>query len=101
MVAEVTLNRVSSPDFPNTVCEVVWQPGAFSWTRDGKSDDPKNFKAFAESVVVASEVLHDSSILLGTEATFYHEKSIYPYWADSLTKLGMIGDHIFYSKKDS
>ncbi|MCJ8322923.1 MAG: cell wall hydrolase [Rhizobiales bacterium] len=39
-VAFVTLNRVNSEDFPNSICEVVWQPGQFSWTSDGKSDIP-------------------------------------------------------------
>ena len=98
MVAEVTLNRVASPDFPDTVCDVVWQPKAFSWTHDGKSDRPKDLKAFAQAVILANEVLHNRANLLGTDATFYHEKSVHPYWADSLTKLGMVGDHIFYEK---
>ena len=98
MVAEVTLNRVASPDFPASVCGVVWQPGAFSWTHDGKSDKPRDMQAFAQSVIIANEVLNDPSILLGTSATFYHEKSIHPYWANSYVEVGMVGDHIFYEK---
>jgi spore germination cell wall hydrolase CwlJ-like protein len=31
-VAHVTLNRVRSPSYSDTVCGVVWQPGQFSWT---------------------------------------------------------------------
>src|SRR5438128_3895475 len=31
-VAEVTLNRKASLGYPKTVCEVVYQKGAFSWT---------------------------------------------------------------------
>lgn len=99
MVAEVTMNRVASPDFPDTVCDVVWQPGAFSWTHDGKSDTPRDVQAFAESVLLANDVLHNRSILLDTKATFYHEKSVRPYWVDSVTQIGMVGDHIFYIKK--
>jgi len=38
-VAYVTLNRVRSPDYPDTICGVVWQPGQFSWTEDGKRCD--------------------------------------------------------------
>ena len=98
MVAEVTLNRVASPDFPNSVCGVVWQPGAFSWTNDGKSDKPRDLKAFAQSVIIANEVLNDPSVLLGTPATYYHEKSIHPYWADKYVEVGQIGDHIFYTE---
>ncbi len=37
-VAHVTLNRVDSPRYPDSVCEVVWQDRQFSWTQDGKSD---------------------------------------------------------------
>ena len=43
-VAEVTLNRVASRNYPNTVCGVVKQSNkngcAFSWYCDGKSDKP-------------------------------------------------------------
>lgn len=100
MVAEVTLNRVASPEFPDTVCEVVWQPGAFSWTDDGKSDEPQDLEAFAQSVLIASDALYRPDIMLGTKALYYHEKSIHPYWASSYTMLGMIGDHIFYVEKE-
>lgn len=98
MVAEVTLNRVADPGFPDTVCEVVWQPGAFSWTHDGKSDKPKDLQSFAQAVILANDILNDNSILLGTDATFYHEKSIHPYWADHFVQVGRVGDHIFYAK---
>jgi N-acetylmuramoyl-L-alanine amidase len=100
MVAEVTLNRVADPDFPDTVCEVVWQPGAFSWTGDGKSDKPQDLEAFADAVLVAGDALYTPEIMLGTKATYYHERSIHPYWASSVTMIGMVGNHIFYVKKE-
>lgn len=99
MVAEVTLNRVASPDFPDTVCDVVWEPGAFSWTGDGKSDKPQELEAFAEAVLIASDAMYRPNIMLGTKALYYHERSINPYWASSFTVLGRVGDHIFYVKK--
>ena len=33
-VAMVTLNRVNSFEYPNSICKVVWQKWQFSWTRD-------------------------------------------------------------------
>src|SRR5256714_10675391 len=33
-VAEVTMNRKASALYPKTVCEVVYQKSAFSWTED-------------------------------------------------------------------
>lgn len=32
-VMHVVWNRVQSPDFPNTIHGVIYQPNAFSWTR--------------------------------------------------------------------
>ena len=98
MVAEVTMNRVADTSFPDTVCEVVWQPGAFSWTDDGKSDRPKDLKAFAQAILLANDVLNGTAPLLGTDATFYHEKSVNPYWTTSVVEVGMVGDHVFYKK---
>ena len=98
MVAEVTLNRVASPDFPDSICDVVWQPGAFSWTHDGKSDKPRDLRAFANAVIIANDAINNPSVLLGTSATFYHEQSIHPYWADKMAVIGRIGDHVFYTK---
>jgi len=37
-VAYVMLNRVRSPDYPDTICGVVWQKGQCSWTEDGRRD---------------------------------------------------------------
>lgn len=37
-VAHVTLNRVKSPAYPDSVCGVVWQKDQFSWTEDRKLD---------------------------------------------------------------
>lgn len=98
MVAEVTLNRVASEHFPDSVCGVVWQPGAFSWTHDGKSDTPHDLESFADAVIIANEAINNPSTLLGTSATYYHEQSIHPYWADSFVSLGKVGSHIFYTE---
>jgi len=37
-VMHVVMNRVHSPDFPNTIPGVIYQKNAFSWTRP---DDPQ------------------------------------------------------------
>ena len=38
LVADVILNRVESPDFPNTISEVVFQDGQFSVVKNGAYD---------------------------------------------------------------
>lgn len=96
MVAEVTINRTHDSRFPDTICEVVWEDKAFSWTHDGKSDTPKDKASFFESIKLSYEILNDESILLGTTATHYHTVDVKPYWASSLKLLGKVEDHIFY-----
>ena len=39
-VGAVVLNRVEHPSFPNTISEVIFQPGAFSCMLDGQWDEP-------------------------------------------------------------
>ena len=106
-VAQVVLNRVRHPSYPNTVCGVVFQGSErrtgcqFSYTCDGSLrrapsrfywDRAKQVATLALSGRIASPV--------GT-ATHYHTTEIYPYWAPSLRFLGTIGAHRFYSWKGS
>jgi spore germination cell wall hydrolase CwlJ-like protein len=94
-VAEVTLNRVSSPEWPSDVCDVVYQPKQFSWTHDGKSDRPKNLKAWAVATSVVRDIMMNGCAVC-TDATYYHHYKVHPYWAASFTNLGRVEDHIFY-----
>ena len=55
-VGLVTMNRVNSKRFPNTVCKVVWQKRQFSWTHDGKSDRPTDMKAWKLAQKIAEFV---------------------------------------------
>ena len=36
----MVLNRIRHPSFPNSVAEVIYQPGAFSCLDDGQFDEP-------------------------------------------------------------
>lgn len=95
MVAEVTMERAAGGD----VCEAVWKPGAFSWTLDGKSDRPREGRAWLLAQSIAAEVVVNGCEFC-TGATHYHEKSIHPYWAVAYTPVGMMGDHIFYRENE-
>lgn len=95
LVAEVTMNRVASDKFPDTVCKVVWQRKAFSWTHDGKSDKPRNKEAWHRAQEIAKEVLLEGCAIC-TRATYYHTTESLPYWASEYTVVALWGDHIFY-----
>ncbi len=91
MVAEVTMARAAGGD----ICETVWKPGAFSWTNDGRSDEPTEDSAWMLAQAVSIDVIMNGCEFC-TGATYYHERSITPYWAKEYTAVGMVGDHIFY-----
>jgi hypothetical protein len=51
-VAYVMLNRVRSPDYPDTICGVVWQKGQGSWTEDGRHDRLTDLDALDRAVIM-------------------------------------------------
>jgi spore germination cell wall hydrolase CwlJ-like protein len=104
-VAEVTLNRVKSKRFPDTVCGVVhekrWDAirkrdvGAFSWTEFDQLSKPEGDPwERATHVAVAAYDEQESHMVPG--ALFYHAKRISPRWSRSKELVAEIGRHIFY-----
>ena len=106
-IAEVTLNRVASTNYPNDVCSVVLQDNKdgcqFSWWCDGKSDQPREHNSLRTSKALAELMLKEGHhiTVIGNEATHYHSNDVHPYWANNLHKIRRIGKHIFYKKKDN
>jgi len=104
-VAEVTLNRVASPRFPDTVCEVVreqrWDEirkryvGGFSWTEFYSVPDPEG-EAWELARQVAEDVYHRRVPPRVDGALFYHATYIRPSWASHQKRVTRIGRHVFY-----
>jgi len=104
-VAEVTLNRVASPRYPNTICEVVYQKnwdrirrryvGAFSWTEFDTRPKLKQ-KEWQRATKIAEAVYYQDQEPEVDGALFYHARSIKPSWARKKTPVARIGQHIFY-----
>lgn len=108
-VAQVTMNRVESERFPDSVCDVVYQGHRdargnmirnkcqFSWYCDGRDDRPYNKDEWDASMDVATAVLTPGGAedLVGG-AMWYHADYVDPYWAPTMTKTAKIGVHIFY-----
>jgi spore germination cell wall hydrolase CwlJ-like protein len=104
-VAAVTMNRVKSFKFPNTVCGVVWQRRQFSWTHDGKSDRPVERKAWQQAKKLAQLVYskylsfqeqNNGAWDLTQGALHYYASSIAkPYWAKNQVASLSIGRHTF------
>ncbi len=101
-VAKVTLNRVRSPDFPDTICGVVTQGSErttgcqFSWQCDGRDDTPRDARAWARANEVARHGLFEDPADPTRGALFYHATYVSPTWVRLMTQVTQIGRHIFY-----
>ena len=112
-VGMVTLNRVQSPKFPNTVCGVVYQAKMyknwkgnyvpvrnkcqFSWYCDGLTEQIDDVVAWDESVALAEQLYFGTMIDITEGSTFYHNLNVDPYWNKHYYKRTKIDDHIFYA----
>jgi len=100
-VAQVVMNRMRHPAYPNSVCSVVYQ-GAndrvcqFSFTCDGALLRTPLRRQWRESLDVAKEVMRGKQLPEVGTATHYHADYVVPKWAYTLAKLQVIGTHIFY-----
>ena len=100
-VAAVTLNRMRSKRFPSTVCDVVWQPGQFSWTRDGRPDKPYETGAWTMAMEAAIRTYwHGEASPVGN-ALYYHHDTVSPRWAKVRPVVARVGRPLFYGPKGS
>jgi spore germination cell wall hydrolase CwlJ-like protein len=94
-VAHVTLNRVKSPLYPDSVCDVVWQRGQFSWTDDGRSDRMTDLNAIGKAVDIALAVSRGKvKDPTGGALHYYAQNKVKPRWARHGWRL-ILGDHTF------
>lgn len=100
-VAEVILNRVDSPVYPDTVCAVVGQRGSgscqFSYVCDGHADKMREAAAVEVAGRIAAVMLAGGDRGLTDGATYFHSKAVYPSWANDFTRTASIGAHMFYA----
>lgn len=111
-VASVILNRVESRQYPDTVCDVVFQNAhlpnrcQFSFACDGRPDDGGHGNRIDRQSWVKSHLLasiayekylhgkrHEDGL---TTALHFHTTSVEPQWASAYVAVATIGAHIFY-----
>ncbi|MDP1616131.1 cell wall hydrolase [Phenylobacterium sp.] len=101
-VAQVVLNRVRHPAYPDSVCGVVFQGSArrtgcqFSFTCDGALTWAPEPGLWRQVEAVAREALDGFVEADVGSATHYHADYVAPYWAPTLVKMTKVGAHIFY-----
>lgn len=114
-VGYTVLNRVESKNYPDSICDVVFQGRRdasgnyvrnkcqFSWVCDGKADKPNmnhpvEASAWKKANKVAVKVLTGKIRNPVGNATMYHATYVNPRWAKSFAIVAQIEDHIFYEK---
>jgi spore germination cell wall hydrolase CwlJ-like protein len=103
-VAQVTINRAESGQFPKDICQVVYQKNVvyervlcqFSWyCETATMMKPKNTAVFKESEMVARQVLLEGFRLPSLKnALYFHATHINPKW--NREKVAVIAGHVFY-----
>ena len=103
-VAQVTINRTESGQFPADICQVVHQKNVvyekvlcqFSWYCDNVAlKKPLNGAVYTESMEVAKKVLLEGFRLDSVKsALYYHADYVNPGWGKK--QVTKIGHHIFY-----
>jgi spore germination cell wall hydrolase CwlJ-like protein len=105
-VAQVILNRVRNPVYPNSICGVVYQNMQwhnrcqFSFACDGIPNRIRSPYAWRVATRIANNVL-DGKIEVEDigDATHYYADYVRPNWASRMIRMDKIGAHIFYRTK--
>ena len=104
-VASVTLNRLESKHYPDTVCDVVYEKrwdrireryvGQFSWT-ELKQPPPLKSAAWKKAWEIAKAAYYNKEETQLNGALFYHATYVKPSWASHKKPIAKIDNHIFY-----
>jgi len=101
-IAQVILNRVSHPAFPDSVCGVVYEGAErstgcqFTFTCDGSLARRPSEALWARARRTAQAALGGFVADQVGRATHYHADYVDPYWSASLDRIDKVGLHIFY-----
>ena len=106
-VAQVTMNRLASGRFGDSVCGVIYQKNVFyervicqfSWVCENTHRvKPVYQPLWQESELVAKKVLLENFRLPGlNQALYYHADYVSPGWKKP--RIDKIGRHIFYGER--
>lgn len=102
-VAQVVINRVRHPVYPDTVCGVVYQGTErsdtlcqFTFGCDGSMARMPVSQPWARARRNALAALNGAVYAPVGLATHYHTLAVNPVWNKALTPTAIVGAHIFY-----
>jgi len=104
-IMDVVMSRVSSDDFPNNICDVVWQGfdkkiAQFSWTNDGKYDHLVKSKDWslvsdAVDIYMTFDVFDDAD----QKILYYQAGPVTNWFKKALKPVTKVGNHTFWKEK--
>jgi len=94
-VANVVMNRYNTGRY-KSVCDVTAEKSQFSWWNNRRRKISEKAK-WEEAFLISESVYYGLTKDNTNGATFFHEKKIRPRWSKKLTRVGVIGSHVFYS----
>jgi len=106
-VAQVVMNRVFSPFYPNDVCGVVYQNShrhlacQFTFACDGIPDIVTEPDAWQRAQRIARDML-DGKLWMPevAKSTHYHAYWVHPSWVGEMKKMYKLGVHTFYRPRN-
>lgn len=104
-VGTIIMNRVASPAYPDTVCDVIYQGGIgidgcqFSFYCDGRHERPTDKRAWLLSLDIAVSVLEGARVVELEDSLWYFRTDIIGAnnvsWSKEMRRVD-IGDHSFF-----
>ena len=91
-IGAVIMNRVSNPNFPNTIAGVIYQTGAFTAVSDGQINMPIDENS---TVVKAARDAINGWDPTGGAIYYYNPDTATNSWIWSRTTIKIIGKHKF------
>jgi len=102
-VAQVVLNRVRHPAWPNSVCGVIYEGTErddlrcqFTFSCNGAMARAPDAARWRRARDVAADALAGKIFAPAGLATYYHTLAVFPGWAPRMHAGAIIGAHIFY-----
>lgn len=104
-VAEVILNRVDHREYPNNICDVVYENAhrhlacQFTYACDGIPENVTDRAAWDRLSRIARLMMDGAPRSLTSGATHYHADYVNPNWARVYPRTAVIGQHLFYRRQ--
>lgn len=104
-VANVVMNRLGQPDFPDSVCGVVKQGSErkgcqFSWWCDGRPDQAREDDRYTLAKDVARKALNRQLPDRTHGAQFFHDHSVAPAVFRKMVRTARTDNFVFYRPRD-